>query len=58
MAALDEFQVTVTFCFTPEDRGVEPHYSSPPRQVEEFADFCAQMVRRYGRARADTPCRS
>ena len=48
MAALDEFDVTVTFCFTPECRGIAPHHTSPPRQVEEFADFCARMVRRYG----------
>jgi beta-xylosidase len=47
MAALEEFQVTVTFCFTPEQRGVVPHYTSPPQQVEEFAEFCAWMVSRY-----------
>lgn len=47
MRALDEFDVTVTFCFTPECRGIVPHHTSPPRQVEEFADFCARMVRRY-----------
>lgn len=47
MAALDEFDVTVTFCFTPESRGILPHHTSPPRHVEEFADFCAEMVRRY-----------
>jgi beta-xylosidase len=47
MKALDEFQVTVTFCFTPEHCGIRPHHTSPPRRAEEFADFCAQMVRRY-----------
>ena len=53
MAALEEFEVTVTFCFTPEHRslalarGLEAHHTSPPLQIEEFADFCAQMVRRY-----------
>ncbi|WP_265441320.1 beta-xylosidase [Bradyrhizobium sp. SEMIA] len=47
MDALAEFQVTVTFCFTPEHRGIEPHHTSPPRDVNEFADFCAQMVDRY-----------
>ena len=45
--ALDEFQVTVTFCFTPEHRGIAPHHTSPPRVSAEFADFCAAMVRRY-----------
>ena len=47
MRALEEFEVTVTFCFTPESRGVRPHHTSPPLQVEEFAEFCARMIRRY-----------
>ena len=47
MDALAEFQVTVTFCFTPEHRGVAPHHTSPPMDVNEFADFCAQMIDRY-----------
>ncbi len=47
MAALDPFQVTVTLCFTPEDKGVTPHHSSPPREPREFADFCATITRRY-----------
>ena len=47
MAALDDFEVTLTFCFTPEHRGVQPHYTSPPLEPQEFADFCARMVRRY-----------
>jgi beta-xylosidase len=47
MAALDEFEVTVTFCFTPEHRGLAPHHTSPPLVVEEYAEFCARMVSRY-----------
>jgi beta-xylosidase len=47
MDALADFDVTATFCFTPEHRGLEPHHSSPPQLAEEFADFCASMVRRY-----------
>jgi beta-xylosidase len=47
MEALADFEVTVTFCFTPEHRGIEPHHSSPPQVAEEFAQFCAAMVRRY-----------
>lgn len=47
MKALDEFILTLTFCFTPESRGVRPHHTSMPRNLEEYADFCAQMVRRY-----------
>lgn len=47
MRALDSFQVTVTFCFTPESCGIAPHHTSPPRAVEEYAEFCARMVKRY-----------
>ena len=47
MAALEGFETTVTFCFTPEERGMRPHHSSPPRRVEEFAEFCGRMTRRY-----------
>jgi beta-xylosidase len=47
MAALEEFEVTVTFCFTPEHRGLAPHHTSAPVVVEEFAAFCASMTRRY-----------
>jgi beta-xylosidase len=47
MAALDDFDVTVTFCFTPEHRGIQPHHTSAPQLPEEFAEFCARMVRRY-----------
>ena len=47
MAALEDFRVTLTFCFTPDAAGIEPHYTSPPRQIAEFAEFCARMVRRY-----------
>jgi beta-xylosidase len=55
MRALEEFEVTLTFCFTPEHRGVAPHYTSPPLVPEEFADFCAAMVRRYGMGSAALP---
>ncbi|HEX5385268.1 MAG TPA: hypothetical protein VFW66_01060 [Gemmatimonadales bacterium] len=47
MRALEPFDVTLTFCFTPESRGLRPHHTSPPRSVEEFADFCGAMTRRY-----------
>ena len=49
MCALDPFDVTLTFCFTPESRGIAPHFTSPPERVEEFAEFCALMTRRYAR---------
>jgi beta-xylosidase len=48
MAALEDFDVTVTFCFTPEHRGLAPHHTSPPAVPEEFAEFCGRMIRRYG----------
>jgi len=47
MKALEEFDVTLTFCFTPEHRGVRPHHTSPPQVIEEYAEFCARMVQRY-----------
>jgi beta-xylosidase len=47
MKALEDFKVTVTYCFTPEDHGVTPHYTSPPKDVGQFADFCVRMTRRY-----------
>jgi len=52
MEALAPFEVTVTFCFTPEHRGIEPHHSSAPQVKEEFAEFCAQMVERYAPAKS------
>jgi beta-xylosidase len=47
MKALEKFEITMTLCFTPEHRGLRPHYTSPPHRVEEFADFCAEITRRY-----------
>jgi beta-xylosidase len=47
MKALDPFDLTLTFCYTPESRGLRPHHTSPPERVAEFAEFCARMVRRY-----------
>jgi beta-xylosidase len=52
MEALADFDVTVTFCFTPEHRGIAPHHTSPPLVKEEFAEFCATMIERYAPARA------
>jgi beta-xylosidase len=47
MRALERFEVTVTYCFTPEERGLRPNHTSPPKDPREFADFCARMTRRY-----------
>ncbi|MFC0410742.1 glycosyl hydrolase [Roseomonas elaeocarpi] len=52
MEALQDFDVTVTFCFTPEHRGIAPHHTSAPQVKEEFAEFCASMIRRYAPASA------
>lgn len=52
MEAIEDFDVTLTFCFTPEHRGIAPHHTSPPLVKEEFAEFCASMIERYaGRVR-------
>jgi beta-xylosidase len=47
MAMLDGFDVTLTFCFTPEHLGLAPNHTSPPKDPQEFADFCSQMTKRY-----------
>jgi beta-xylosidase len=55
MKALEEFQLTVTFCFTPNSRGIRPDHTSPPLEIEEYAAFCAAMVRRYAPATGSAP---
>ena len=47
MAALEEFDTTVTLCFTPPSRGKRPDHTSPPECLEEFGWFADQVVRRY-----------
>ena len=47
MAALESFETTVTLCFTPPSRGRVEHYTSPPIDPKEFADFTGEVVRRY-----------
>jgi beta-xylosidase len=49
MSALEDFDVTLTYCFTPGSCGINDHHTSPPRNIEEFADFCARMTRRYAK---------
>jgi beta-xylosidase len=49
MRLLEPFELTVTFCFTPEHRGLRPHHTSPPQENGEYAEFCAKMLRRYAR---------
>ena len=47
MDALSDFDVMATLCFTPESRGKQPHHTSVPQQLEEYADFAQTMVERY-----------
>ena len=47
MEALAEFDLTITFCFTPEHRGLQPHHTSPPQEIAEYAEFCERMTARY-----------
>lgn len=47
MSALDDFDTTMTLCFTPEHLGIEPHYTSPPKEVNTFAEFARWAVERY-----------
>ncbi len=47
MAALAEFEVTLTLCFTPPSRGRRPCHTSPPLDLSEFAWFAGEVVRRY-----------
>jgi beta-xylosidase len=47
MSGLQEFATTMTLCFTPEHLGVQPHYTSPPRDPRDFAEFARWAVTRY-----------
>jgi beta-xylosidase len=51
MEALADFEVTVTFCFTPQHLGIAPHHTSAAREPQAFADFCAWMIDRYAPAK-------
>jgi beta-xylosidase len=45
--ALDEFDLTLTLCFTPARLGVLPHHTSPPVDLAGFGEFCADVAERY-----------
>lgn len=55
MAALEEFEVTLTFCFTPDSQGIRPHHTSPPKEPSRYAEFCAAMTQRYAPASGAGP---
>jgi beta-xylosidase len=47
MDAIEEFDTTITLCFTPPSIGKRPHYTSPPVDLAEFGLFAAEVVQRY-----------
>jgi beta-xylosidase len=47
MEALADFEVAVTFCFTPEHLGRKPHHTSAPRDAADYVEFCCEMLDRY-----------
>ncbi len=51
MKTLDEFDTTLTLCFTPEHLGISPHYTSPPKDARDFAEFAVWAVSRYAPSR-------
>ena len=53
MQALEPFNTTLTLCFTPEHMGIAPHYTSPPKRAEDFAEFAVWAVRKYAAAKKD-----
>ncbi len=52
MEKLQEFDTTLTLCFTPPSRGKLASITSPPSEPQEFAEFASQVINRY--AAADT----
>jgi beta-xylosidase len=47
MAAVSDFDTTMTLCFTPEHLGVVPHYTSPAKDPKQFGEFVQWAVSRY-----------
>jgi beta-xylosidase len=47
MGALEDFDVSLTLCFTPAHLGLEEHHTSPPKDNQQFADFAAWAMERY-----------
>jgi beta-xylosidase len=57
MHALEPFEVTLTLCFTPARAGRIPHHTSPPINLGDFADFCAEIAGRYAPVESVKPPR-
>ncbi len=47
MHKLEDFDVTLTFCFTPPSVGRRPCHTSSPVDPAEFTRFAVQVVQRY-----------
>jgi len=47
MKALEPFELTLTYCFTPAHCGILPDHTSPPKDVNQYAEFCAKMTRKF-----------
>jgi beta-xylosidase len=47
MAKLEDFDVTLKLCFTPPSLGQRSSHTSPPVDLDEFARFAAEVVKRY-----------
>ncbi len=47
MAAVSDFETTLSLCFTPRSCGRAPSYASPPVHPEDFSRFAGEVVRRY-----------
>jgi beta-xylosidase len=52
MSALEPFDTTMTLCFTPEHLGTWPHYTAPPKNPDDFAEFVTWAVKRYAASSA------
>lgn len=50
MQALEQFDVSLTLCFTPAHLGLEEHHTSPPKDCQQFANFARWAVERYASA--------
>jgi len=47
MCAIDESDVTVTFCNTPDSRGLRLDSTSPPQNPDELTEFRGPMIQRH-----------
>ncbi len=55
MRAIEEFEATVTLCFTPPSKGKKACHTSPPVDPSEFRQFALEVVNRYVLNNEDAP---